>query len=345
MVNALDIRQQVILRAVVVDYVQTAEPVGSETLRKKYDLGVKSATIRNELAAMAERGYLRQPHTSAGRVPSDQGYRFYVDELMTPDELSSEEKDAANSVSSFMGTEIDDILHHACRILSRLTRYTSLATPPQLDDVRIKHIHLGRVAEDKLLVFALLNTGEVRHRILEVKGLSLKEVSIISNLIEERLSTIKVESLLNVKFTELPAELKDKEDLLKRIVETIHLEFVREDDDLYVEGTTYLVRQPEFRDLMRLELVFDALEGRKGILRVLSSALSNRRTAIVIGSESLFNSTSDCSFITARYTVGDRLSGTIGILGPTRMPYEHALPTVKSIAVSLSNLLTRMSSY
>ena len=164
-----------ILGAVVHDYIATAEPVGSESLAQKYNLGVKPATIRNEMAAMSELGYLRQPHTSAGRVPSDLGYRYYVDRLMPAPRLGSRETDRARHGFDNCETEVEELIQQTCRILSSLTRYTSMATPPKTDAVSVEHVMVSIVSPSKLLVVTLLNTGHVDHRFVEMRRLAVTD--------------------------------------------------------------------------------------------------------------------------------------------------------------------------
>ncbi len=343
MSTELDSRQQFILRAVVLDYVRTAEPIGSEALLQRYDLGVKSATIRNEMAAMAEMGYLRQPHTSAGRIPSDLGYRFYVNRLMTPEPLQPNERDAADSIIGLSDAEIETILHHACRVLSNVTRYTSVATPPQADDLRIKHVQIGIVGEGRLLVVTLLNTGEIKHRIVECGQLSRRQVTVLSNFVDSHLASTHVGAISQANLGELPTEIAGMGDLLKSVVDAIDTGIGRQESDLLMEGTSHLVRQPEFRDSERIEPILGALEDGRGILAALASALSGEPVTVVIGSESPCDDIRECSFVAAKYGVGDRMRGAIGVLGPTRMAYQHAIPAVDYVATSLSRLLTRMS--
>lgn len=342
-INPIDDRKQVILKAVVTDYVRTAEPVGSHTLMAHYSLGVKSATIRNEMAELAELGYLRQPHTSAGRVPSDRGYRFYVDRLMQPGGLGRGEAESIRDRMSPRRAEMDVILEQTCRILSDLARYASVATHPVVNDARISHASVAHVGQEKLLALLVLDNGQVFHEFVELCPESRRLDPIAAtNYLILALNGQTIESAVALTAAEDdPAEMKE---LLGKVTECIRREFGSADEtDVTTEGTGYMVQQPEFRDAKRLEAVLSVLEQRSALYKLFSSVYLGPSVTVIIGTENPLEEMRDCSFVGARYRIAGRPAGTIGVLGPTRMDYRRAISAVEFMSRNLGELLTALS--
>lgn len=342
-IKPIDERKQVILKAVVTDYVRTAEPVGSHTLMTHYSLGVKSATIRNEMAELAELGYLHQPHTSAGRVPSDRGYRFYVDRLMGTAGLARAEAQSIRDRLSPRRTEMDVILEQTCRILSDLAHYASVATHPLVKDARISHISIAHVGQDKLLALLVLDNGRVTHEFLELSPRSHKiDPVTATNYLMRRLSGETLQSAC-AKEAE-PDDTPDMKELLASVISFIARESGDvEEADVTTEGTGYIVQQPEFRDARRLEAVLSVLEERSALYKLFSSVYLGPEVTVIIGTENPLEEMRDCSFVGARYKIGGRAAGTIGVLGPTRMDYRRAISAVDFMARNLGELLTALS--
>ena len=335
-----------ILAAVVNDYVDTAEPVGSETLAQKYNFGVKPATIRNELAAMSDLGYLRQPHTSAGRVPSDMGYRYYVDQLMPTPSLESSDTYRAKHGYDPYESEIEGILQQTCRILSGLTKYTSLATPPQMDTVSIRHIALSAIGPGKILVITVLNTGHIDHRVVDYnQALTLSDLAALGNFINSRFQDADLNGLSSFTDEAFPAELIGLRKLYKLVISMLRQALVSaSDDEIYMDGTTHILKQPEFTRGDRMASLLGILDHRRTLFEILSSALLGRGVKVIIGTENQFDEMQECSFITSRYTVGNPpKAGSIGVVGPTRMDYQRAVAAVQFMASNLSKLLTSLS--
>jgi len=338
-------RRRKILAAVVDDYVETAEPVGSETLARKHDFGVKSATIRNELAAMSEMGYLRQPHTSAGRVPSDLGYRYYVDELMPMPTLPLDESYAVKKSYDPYETEVEDIFQQTCRILADLTQYISLVTPPRVDVVTINQVALLSVKPGKLLVITVLSTGHIDHRVLDYTGsLSLANITSITNLVNSRCHGTDVNNFTARVDEELPAEMRLLDWIYKRIITLVKQALVAATEtEYYVEGASNILKQPEFEHRNRAAAILDALEKRNAVFQILSSTLLGNDVTVIIGEENRFCEMQDCSFVVSSYAIGGKPCGSIGVIGPTRMNYRHVVASVEFISSNLSALLTTLS--
>ena len=341
----LDPRKQSILKAVVTDYVRTAEPVGSHALVTRYAFGVRSATIRNEMAELAELGYLRQPHTSSGRIPSDLGYRFYVDRLVELARVSGGEAASAREKLALRAAEVELVLGETCRILSDLAHYTSLATHPVVKESKITHVSVAGVGQSKLLAVLVLDNGSVFHELLQIDicWRSLDPV-VATNFLMKRLSGLTLESAGDL----VPAAIADHPpalvDLLRKMVDFINRELRQvEESDIHLEGASYIVAQPEFKDAERLETVLSVLEQRKALYRMFSSVFLGPEVTVIIGSENPVAAMRDCSFVGAKYRIGGRVAGTIGVVGPTRMDYGRAIAAVGFMAHNLGELLTQLS--
>ena len=339
----IDHRKQIILKAVVTDYVRTAEPVGSHTLMTQYSLGVKSATIRNEMAELSEMGYLRQPHTSAGRVPSDMGYRLYVDRLMEAGGIACAEAAQVRRKLAARRAEVDVILEQTCRVLSDLAHHASVATHPMIKDAHVSHISVARVGRDKLLAVLVLDNGRVLHEFIQ-SDLGGIDPVVATNYLMEKLAGLTLESATAIEA--LPQESPQFRGLLSAVVEFVRREFESvEETDITTEGAGYIVQQPEFRDATRLEAILSILEQRRALYRLFSSVMTSsaRGVTVVIGRENPLEEMRDCSFVGARYRIHDRPAGTIGVLGPTRMDYPRAVSAVDFMARSLGEILTALS--
>lgn len=338
-------RKRRILGAIVHDYVEMAEPVGSEALAQRHNLGVRPATIRNEMAAMSELGYLRQPHTSAGRIPSDLGYRYYVDRLMPAAKLRAGESRRAVHGYNRCAAEIDELLQQTCRILSGLTTCASLATPPRSDSVYIKHVAVSMVSPGKLLVVTVLNMGHIDHRMLDFDGvLTSTDLLAVGNLVNERLKGADVHNISGRAGNNFPLGLSGLKGLYSTIAALVREALASaESDDIYVDGTSNILREPEFSGADRMTAMLGALEHRKALYQVLSTALLGPDVTVIIGSENRFEEMNECSFVAAPYSVGGKVCGSIGVVGPTRMDYCRAVGAVKFMASNLSEMLTSLS--
>lgn len=334
----IDVRKKIILKAVVVDYVQTAEPVGSHILAARHQFGVKSATIRNELAELAELGYLFQPHTSAGRIPSDMGYRCYVDCLM--DAATSPSADKEELVPR--RTEIDLIIEQTCRVLSRLAHYTSVATHPNVKSAVITMVSVASVGNKRLLVVLVMDNGQVIHEMLEFDASSKNLDSVrAGNFLMHVLGGKSLESVGSIPMATVPDDSADMKELLGKVVGFIKREVETvEESDIHLEGASYIMQQPEFREAGRLEAVLSVLEQRSALYKLLSSIYLGPEVSIIIGSENPVDEMRDCSFVGAKYLINGRVAGTIGVVGPTRMDYRRAVGAVEFMSRNLGEMLS-----
>lgn len=340
----IDDRKQSILKAVVTDYVRTAEPVGSESLLQRHRFHVRSATIRSELAELSDMGYLHQPHISAGRIPSELGYRFYVDKLIDAIGLPRSEAAAARSRLSPRRAEVDIVIEQTCRVLADLARYTSLATRPAARNARVRHVGVANVSRGKMLAVVVLDNGQVLHGLLEVDSASRKPDPVAAT---NYLSAVLAGSTLESAASGPPNDDHANPALAHLLEQVRHVIGCELDPagagDVCVEGASYIVKQPEFRDPRRLEAVLEALEERAAIYRLLSSAYLGPGVTVLIGSENTIVRTGDCSLVGARYHIGGRPVGAIAVVGPTRMDYRRAMGAVEFMADNLSRILSQLS--
>jgi len=344
----LDERKQKILGAVVRGYVETVKPLSSEELAQRHQWGIKSATIRNELAELSDLGFLRQPHTSAGRIPSDQGYRFYVDHLMAaqpPDEAVTPILD-----EDAQALEMERLLRRTCALLTRTTSYTSVATPPRPADTQINQIFVTPAGEDRLLLVLILSTGQVENRLLcpapvEAASASPAEIAAVGSALSAALAGQALDALPGLMFA-APDEFSPPLRTLYSVLVSAAQEMAQaaaDDDSLYLEGTSEILRQPEFRDVAKIECVLETLQRGTLLFQTLSRALLGADVTVVIGAENHVPAMTECSVVSASYYVGTRKRGTLGVVGPTRMDYDRAVPAVGFFSRTLSRTLTRLA--
>jgi len=336
----LDERKRRILKAVTHDYISTAEPVGSRTIARRYGLGVSPATIRNEMADLEEDGYLEQPHTSAGRIPSEKGYRFFVDTLMNPQELS--EEDVRQIHTALHGhRQMEDIVHESVRVLSLLSQYTSVIVAPSITHGTIRCLQLIPLDELNVLLVLVVDPGFTQSRIVETsRPLRSQEIARMNYFFEQRLSGIMLAEVGSSLVGEMREEVTDEAlmsealNLLAKGLKSIKKEQV------FLDGTIHLLSQPEFRDLSKVKVLLNVLDDERVLWRILNEALGRSGMQVIIGSENLHEGFQDCSLVTASYELDGQVIGSIGVIGPTRMDYERVVSVVEGIAYSLSALLS-----
>ncbi len=338
---ALDDRKGRILHAIVNDYVETAEPIGSEWLASRHDFGCKSATLRNEMAEMSERGYLVQPHTSSGRIPSSRGYRYFVDRLMP---LSNVGENIEFGLGLQTGSaRINELVQLTARMLANMTQYPSVATTPIMVTTTVHRLFLSVASSRHILVVILLSNGHLEHRLAEVeqtpKEESLSRIALYVN------SVFVGKDIEEIAKSELETSTVDSfgESLLMTLIHEniVDLAGKLSDNRLICEGASHILHQREFHDVIRLEQLLSALEQQSVLFDVFTRTTNGERVTVIIGEESPFEAMADCSLVTSRYRIGNRTCGFLGVVGPTRMRYEQAVSAVGMMANSLSTMLTR----
>lgn len=329
----LDERKRYVLQAIVLDYIATAEPVGSRSLSRKYNLGVSPATIRNEMADLEEMGFIEQPHTSAGRIPTNLGYRFYVDWLMDKYQIeNSEEQFIKSTLQKIKHTE--DIIEETGKILSHLTNYTALVMSPQYDISNCQSIHLLPYQHNKALAVIVSEGGYVEHKIIDIpESFSNQELSKINSVINR---SLKGKSLKNWRYTMLKDvydELSKQQQVLSAALEILDdaMNSEVEKEKLFFGGTLNILSLPEFRNIEKVKGLLEFLEQKEKIRDILTPDPA-QGILIKIGSENILHNLQDFSIITATYSMDGKTFGTIGLLGPTRMEYAKAVAILELLS-------------
>jgi heat-inducible transcriptional repressor len=336
----LDARKQSILHAVIVEYVRGAEPVGSELLVQKYNLGVKSATVRNELAEMSDLGFLEQPHTSAGRIPSDLGYRYYVDRLIVKSEPEQNSKQQVRGVAA-EGDALQALLRDTARVLSRLTHLLAVAATVKNQHVAIRNAVISALGPKQALLVLVLSNGHIENRMLECPdGLTLEDVGLANEIMLAQFGGKTLKSLARVKPPNGGSPATEK--LLASIwsaMRGVARELTR--GILVTEGEEFMLAQPEFqRDTTALKSLLETLSDTE----LLQDAIRTPREgveSVTIGRENRLESMHQVSVIRNSFYVGETEAGLIALVGPTRMRYERSIPLVHYTARALSESLTR----
>ena len=336
----LDERKFLILQAIIDDYITTAMPVGSRTISRKSGVGFSPATIRNEMSDLEELGYLDQPHTSAGRVPSDKAYRLYVDRLLKVGKLSEDESERMHETIQARSAQVDGVIRSAAQVLADATQYTSVIVAPKLKTLRIKHIQLVPVAQCTALMIIVTNLGIVKDAVIRIpEGLDADDLYSISRMLTRRLADQPLEGVRQI-FSELLRENDGNRRLMGETLRVIENKLEQEDStDVFVGGSSKLLNYPEYSDVHKARNFLTVLES-KDKLRKLIGREGGMEVTIRIGAENDVPEMSDCSIVTARYRVGDQASGTLGIIGPTRMNYHRVIPVLEFMSQAMSEILS-----
>ena len=334
-------RERQILANLIEHYISTAGPVGSRAIANKFRMGLSSATIRNTLQDLEELGLVEQPHTSAGRIPTDTGYRFYVDSLLKPELLSAEEKSSVRRRIASEGRGIREILGQTARVLGDITHQLGLTVAPRFEVGILKDLRLIPVSSDRLMVVVVLHSGLARTLILEVET-SLNDESIpeVELVLNERLRGLTLSEIRDTIKARL-SDISGQGRVIKIVIDSKdHIWREDRSDDLIFAGTDNLAAMPEFADRDRLKAMLKVVEEGK-VLSDFLGQVQHEGLIITIGREHAIDQIINCSLVTASYKVGD-ISGTVGIIGPTRLPYSKAVSIVEYAARSITDLLMGM---
>jgi heat-inducible transcriptional repressor len=346
----LDDRKQRILKAVVSDYTETGVPVGSHALAAKYLLSWSSATIRNELANLVDIGYLLQPHTSAGRIPSDQGYRYYVDFLMEEEEVPAAVRRQADPVFTRPLLAVEELLESAAMVLALVTDGVSIITGPQAAVARLKHVDFVSLDPRHALLILVLEGNLIRQQpvALSVEA-TQEELSALAARINGDLGGLET-AQVDARRTPVAGDPVPglREELLDHILTFMRAVDARQDTVVVHDGVRNLLRQPEFGDVLRLQQVLDVVEEERVLGQLLASLEEDNPIAgmhgvqVVIGGENDLEQLHGCSLVLTTYRAGDTRRGSIGVLGPTRMRYPQVAPRLRYVAQRVGEAIERM---
>ena len=336
----LDERKKKILQAVIRNYLETGEPVGSRTISKYTDLNLSSATIRNEMADLEEMGYILQPHTSAGRIPSDKGYRLYVDTMM-------EEKEREVVEMKEMLVERQDkmetLLKQVARVLAQNTQYATMISAPQTKRNKLKFIQLSRVDENQILAVIVTEGNVVKNNILPVNDeLSDETLLKLNILLNTHLNGLSIDEINLGMISVMKQQAGIHSDIVSDVIDAV-AEGIRAEEDLeiYTSGTNNIFRYPELADQQKASELINTFEEKQllgELLQDTQAEESGTGIQVYIGSETPVQSMRDCSVVTATYELGGGMKGTIGIVGPKRMDYDKVVGTLRTIQTQLDEL-------
>lgn len=340
-------RQRMILTAIVDDYITSAEPVGSRSISKRGDVAFSPATIRNEMADLEELGFLEQPHTSAGRIPSHKGYRYYVDHITPLNLISPEEMSTLKSSFAEKLNAIEQVVQHAGSILSQMTNYTSILLGPEIFHTSLRHFQLLPINENHAVAIIVTNTGQVENKTVPIPpGVSISEMEKVVNLLNHKLVGVPIYKLKSAIYSEVGQEMQryieHYEDLMHMVDHALDGSG-SEGQRLFLSGATNMLTQPEFRDVEKVKTILDLLEETPTVLKMLTSASTGSGIQVRIGTENDHEAFANCSLITASYAVEGEAIGTIGILGPTRMDYGRVMVLLDLLSKDLPKMLARLS--
>ena len=336
----LDDRKKKILQAIIKTYLETGEPVGSRTISKYTDLNLSSATIRNEMSDLEDMGFIIQPHTSAGRIPSDKGYRFYVDQLMNDkvDELN-EMKDILIDRTD----KIETMLKQVAKVLAVNTNYATMVSKPHYKHRTVKFIQLTEVDETHMLAVIVIEGNIVKNRILDLVEPVDKEIvlklNIILNTFLQGLDLTEINIALIQKIKEQAGPYGD---LINKILDSIAQAIGEEEDiEIYTSGATNILKYPELSDTEKATELLYTFEEKKQLTELITDKMGDeeqRGIQVYIGDETPVKSMKDCSVVTATYEIGEGVYGKIGIVGPKRMDYEKVVGTLQSLMSQLDDI-------
>lgn len=336
----MDERKTKILQAVIRNYLETGEPVGSRTISKYTDLNLSSATIRNEMADLEEMGFIIQPHTSAGRIPSDKGYRFYVDTMMeTKEREMTEMKDMLLKRQD----KLETLLKQVAKVLAQNTKYATMISAPQTHKNKLKFIQLSRVDDGHILTVIVVEGNVIKNKILSVaEELNEETLLKLNILLNTHLNGLSLEEINLALITNMKQQAGIHSAIVSDVIDAV-ADAIREDEDLeiYTSGTNNIFRYPELADQEKASELINTFEEKNQLSELVKDVFEDERETgiqVYIGNETPVQSMKDCSVVTATYELGDGMRGTIGIIGPKRMDYDKVIGTLKSMRNQLDEL-------
>jgi heat-inducible transcriptional repressor len=339
----LENRSEQILKAIVSEYVATGEPVGSRTLSKKGEIGLSAASIRNIMSDLTDSGFITQPHVSAGRVPTDLGYRFYVDVLLRPERLDTEEEAMIETLLGNAGLDIRDVLRKSSGVLAGFSRQAGVVASPPADHT-FKSIDFIKVAEDKILVVLVSTAGTIHNKIIfDEDGIKQETLERYSRMLCDMLKDLdlreareRIESELNLERTRVDA-------MLAKVLRLGHsILMVSSTREVFIEGQINILEDPEFAHIEKLRAVLVAFEEKSNFLKILDKTLEARGIQILIGSEHGVGELDTCSIVAYPIRTKESCLGSIAVVGPKRMDYQKVVPVVSATARIITKIVKRI---
>lgn len=342
--DGLDERKIKILDAIIRTYLETGEPVGSRTISKYTDLNLSSATIRNEMADLEELGYILQPHTSAGRIPSDKGYRFYVDHL-----LEMKDKEISNMkefVIEHTG-KMERVLKQVAKMLAQNTNYATMISSPKYNGNKVKFIQLSQLDNNQLLAVIVMGANVVKNKIIPLTGSLDGETLLKLNLLlNSTLNGLSIPEINLGTISKMKEQAGVYSDIVGIVLDAVAETISQEEMEIYTSGATNIFKYPELSDSRKASELIYTLEEKQQLKTLVSDSLSNESETgiqVYIGNESPIQTMKDCSVVTATYELSEGVKGTVGIIGPKRMDYEKVMDSLKELKTQLDGIFEKPS--
>lgn len=339
-------RKRKLLQAAIYHYVRTAKPVGSQVIVDKYNFGLSSATVRHLLVELEKEGYLIQPHTSAGRIPTDKGYRFYVDSLLDVQSLAAAEEARIRKEYAVRSKELDDLMISTSHMLSRLSHYTGMILSPRLDKSLLRHLQLIPLDGNKVLVVVVSQTGQIRHRVVTLgRSIPSHRLASITTILNDRLTGLSLSEVRTQILDHIEAAEQEQTETFGFAKELAREAFdLRSAEaELYVDGQENIPSFPDFDDYAQLSGLLKVVEHKNLLASVLEKAMKKEGLSIRIGSENDRPELRGISLVSSTYKMGDHTVGVLGILGPRRMEYGRMIALVEGVTRIVNQVLQKMN--
>ncbi|MCI9417199.1 MAG: heat-inducible transcription repressor HrcA [Eubacterium sp.] len=342
--DGLDERKIKILEAIIRTYLETGEPVGSRTISKYTDLNLSSATIRNEMSDLVELGYIIAPHTSAGRIPSDKGYRFYVDHLL--ETRDKEISDMKNFVIEHT-EKMDQVLKQVAKMLAQTTNYATMISSPKYSGKKVKFIQLSMLDDNQLLAVVVMEANVVKNKIIPLAQPIDNEVIFKLNLLlNSTLNGLSIPEINLGTISKMKEQAGAYSDIVGIVLDAVAESISQEELEIYTSGATNIFKYPELSDSQKASELIYTLEEKQQLAALVSDSLSSEDETgiqVYIGNESPIQTMKDCSVVTATYELGEGVKGTVGIIGPKRMDYERVMDSLKELKTQLDGIFNKTS--
>jgi heat-inducible transcriptional repressor len=333
-------RSRKILEAIIEDYILTAEPVGSRTISRRQGLSLSPASVRNVMADLEEMGFLASPHPSAGRVPTEKAYRFYVDSLVGLRRIAREEREEIHKRCSLTGKDIGEVLKETSRILSSISHYMGIVVAPRFTANVFRHMEFVKLGGRRILAILVSQNGTVQNKIIETdEELQFTDLTRMSNYLNDLLKGLTITQVKKRILEEMEEEKIRYDALLANALKLSQQTLEGMDAEVFIEGQANILEQPEFADVEKMKEIIRAFEEKGQLLALLERSMAAEGVQIFIGSESHLNRMSGMSLVTSTYVTGKNTLGILGVIGPTRMGYAKIIPIVDYTAKQVSRLL------
>lgn len=333
-------RGKQILEAIIEDYIITAEPVGSRTITRRHPLSLSPATVRNVMSDLEEMGFLASPHTSAGRIPTDKAYRFYVNSLLSVKSINCEDQEEIVRRCSLAGKDIGEVLKETSRMLSATSHYMGIVIAPRFDANVFRQMEFVKLGSRRILAILVSRNGTVQNRIIEAdEDIAADDLVKMANYLNDLLQGLTIAQVRSRLLEEMQSDKARYDKLLTRALALSAKTVNEEDAEVFIEGQLNILDQPEFADVGKMKEIFRTFEKKSAILQLFDRSIAADGVQIFIGAESRLNDMPGMSMITSTYVTGQNTLGVLGVIGPTRMGYAKVIPIVDYTAKLVSRLL------